>query len=843
MTTLVPYNCVFPRNFIFKPSVVTNTANMSKLSSTSSIPSNRRGLKSYSVLSRSDSFSSCSNDSSVCSGSNPIQTRYTRNTKHTVVNQPTNARKRTRNSSGSSLSSNISGVSDRDSKTARIIPQNLAKTEEKNCINKNAENPQLNHSKVDSNHANAIEETILNEDINCSKNSVVILPNRHNLRGKITKKGCTCCPSSCATVVFREYKKFIKTDEKTVIASTKVKTIIRNTPLPNISQAKEKSKTSVVQCNENSKVSPIISRTNKESTTSTISQTNEKSKILSNTPQTSESNILSSIPQNSEKSRPSNVSKTDEESKILSNNLKARKRRSEIEKLYASLHEIEWAKDFSPDNILRPINVRQAASCSVFGRPQSNIDHSPDKKCKKKKDVNDLSLIKSTSKISPKHEDSNGKVISNVNKRTRTMVNCDNEQEITNLQTTEITTSDIYHCNQNYNSHSSVNITSCSVSHINVKEMNIDSHESICTESIVTENDIDYIDDAQLSYTSDESSSTVPSSIVNLQSKHLLDFKYKNKNNQTLSDADLSEYSTPTFFDIAEEGIRTIDACFREVGAEVVVSTCYDEESSLPLLTSIRENKTTSKSLSDNPPVLEPCITVEFNHNIKEAFIGNQLSIRKKNDIEECSKLPLKNSKNERHESQQHASNSCDCQNNLGFRGFKKCHPFSKLRYKAARKIVKKYCNLSQHKLKRKSKGTLKIKSSVDNRTVKIPNKSDKRCKNKDKYFNMKENNYLVHDSISSSSSLQEIFSSPENKTLNKCVVHRVSKKTYSKNKNLDKMILDSNRNGSRLYDSRKVVKYTRDIKEVSVLSQAESTTSQTRCIESTYNSTQVESK
>lgn len=757
------------------------SAKKSKSSASVSGSRNKGRLRNCSVLTRSDSFSSCSTDSSVY-GNSSIQTRF-RSANRTLNNQSAGSRKRTRNSSGSSISSNISGISDKDLKSTGITSQTITKTEIRNYTDSNSKSPQLKYS--NSRNIQVKEKTIVNEEIGHSKNSNILVPNHHNLRGKITRKGCTCCPSTCATVVVRRYKRYVKTgiEEETVISSTKVKTYIQKSSPPTVAQVTVRNNDT--DCNKS----------------------------------------------------------------------RYKKRKSEVEKLYESLHEIEWAKDFSPDNILSQISVRQAAACSVFGHSHDNkLNFSP--KRLKKQVIFDLDQEVNSSFVDSVNSDimseTSCDVNSNMDKDTDIVMDCDRNQKVANLQTAQITTSDIYHCEQNCNSLSSVNMSPCSLSHMNLKEISINSCETVHTESLIMENGADDSDDAQLSYSSDESSAAVSSSIVNLQSKPLLDFGYRGKSNKNLSDT-VSEFSvTPAFLDIAEEGIRTIDACFREVGAEVIVSTCYEEESTLPLLTSVKENRTLNKIFDDNPPILEPCISITYNHKKQKSLVQKcNEQLEKKNDNKCYLKMPVKNHRvtKENYTTEKLSIDHCRPRSSLKLKNFKKSVVSSKVRLnilRAAKKIVKKYFKIlhSKYRLKYISKNKYKRSTcrknkllNLSDRCFSVVNMCSELNKNKS---NICVKNAVFTSTFTKSHSISCCVSGEKHNTL---LGHEAANQDYSSsNKIENKVMLKSGKNGTCLYGKRTALCPT-EIKKVSIISQTQTSTTQSISTVSASVSTEFKSK
>ncbi|KFM69383.1 Chromodomain Y-like protein, partial [Stegodyphus mimosarum] len=307
---------------------------------------------------------------------------------------------------------------------------------------------------------------------------------------------------------------------------------------------------------------------------------------------------------------------------VSSKSESGRKRRSEVEKLYDSLHEIEWAKNFSPDNILRQINIRQAASCSAFGRSPSKPSTSKPHRKSKGNVKSEQNVANDKVPSETPNPDSNHK---NEISSSGVHVTCakseaavsDSSISKSQQKTKEYLSSNLHQSEdvltdsdgmksfvkENFVSHVS------SQDGLNPSEISCSkSSETTCDKLVKTTNKVECLDDAQLSSASDDS--VVSGNTMELIAKNFLDFDFKCHSNS----GSVLDYSvTPTFFDIAEEGIRTIDACFREVGAEVVVSTCYDEECGLPLLTSVKDSQIPDKRsfLDEGPPVLEPCIVLQ----------------------------------------------------------------------------------------------------------------------------------------------------------------------------------------------------------------------------------------
>ncbi|XP_035225313.1 uncharacterized protein LOC118197865 isoform X2 [Stegodyphus dumicola] len=537
-----------------------------KVNFSSSLSFDHRISDGQPAWSRSSSVSSCSNDSAVYCSSRHIQSSNIHVGKRVGNEYHSDISKRTRHSSGSSVSSNMSCLSDKDVKrcSLTISPKLLTNNPIRNLEVRDSDACLLACSDIKSN--NVISQK---EKVSCSGNSDSVLPLRHNLRRNIRKKTCSCdCTATCTTLVVRRYKeiRLKRVKEETVISSTKVKTCMQ----------------------ENS---------SKEMHNMTFGK---------------------------------NVSSKSES---------GRKRRSEVEKLYDSLHEIEWAKNFSPDNILRQINIRQAASCSAFGRspskPSTSKPHRKSKgNVKSKQNIANDKVPSENSTSETPNPDSNHKneisspgvhithaksdaavTDSSVSKSQQKTKKClsSNLRPSENVLTDSDGTKSFI--KENFVSHVSSQDDS-SPSEISCSK----TSEAICDKLVKTTNKIECLDDAQLSCASDDS--VVSGNTMELIAKNFLDFDFKCHS----SSGSVLDYSvTPTFFDIAEEGIRTIDACFREVGAEVVVSTCYDEQCGLPLLTSVKESQIPDKRsfLDEGPPVLEPCIVLQ-NENLAGSSKENE---------------------------------------------------------------------------------------------------------------------------------------------------------------------------------------------------------------------------
>ncbi|GBM61361.1 Chromodomain Y-like protein 2 [Araneus ventricosus] len=558
---------------------------LTKMHGSTSLPLGHEILAEQPQWTRCNSFSSCSNDSSVFCSGRPSQNSIFQADKHLISDgqHSSHLSKRNRNSSGSSVSSTVSSASDRDTKNTSVIitstslPQ-VVKTEIRSESLSRLSCPEINPNSFNLQH-----EALLS----CSGSPNSVLPFRHNLRRNIRKKTCSCdCTTTCTTLVVRRYKEK-NLEEETVISSTKVQTCVQN----NATQAIH--------------------------------------------------NVSFEKSFSSEKTE---------------NN---RKRRSEVEKLYDSLHEIKWAKNFSPDNILRQLNIRQAASCSLFGRPSPNKSSSTFSKPSKKQKLD------SDQSSSPSNDQSTD--LSNVHS---TSPSNDQSTDLSNVHsTTPKTSSEKKKSNRIIKNHVRTNLTLRSHSKIAASK-NVDSspvstdaskqspskglktsdvleseekvkssspvkseHNSIknCvgsleSSSIKHENCVEKSENEESSlFTKAESSSLPINYLLNLKGNSDIEIDCPNI---------VSEYPS-AFYDIAEEGIRTIDACFREVGAEVVVSTCYEKDNDLPRLTAVRDNVLDKCSpIDDGPPVLEPCVSLQDRVSLQniECKVASDFPVSDKSD-------------------------------------------------------------------------------------------------------------------------------------------------------------------------------------------------------------------
>ncbi|GFT82751.1 chromodomain Y-like protein 2 [Nephila pilipes] len=516
--------------------------NVKNVHAANSLPLDPDILDSQPRWPRCNSFSSSSNDSSVFSNSpHQAEIHLTNDGQHSK-----HLSKRNRNSSGSSISSNMSCVSDKDTKKTSVtissnsVPQ-VAQSEMGNDVESLA---RLACSNMSSNNFNLQHEALISNGLTCSDTLNSVLPFRHNLRRNIRKKKCSCdCTATCTTLVVRRYNE-TTLERETVISSTKVQTCMQN---------------------------------NAAQTIHNMSFENNFS------PNKADNN---------------------------------RKRRSEVEKLYDSLHEIKWAKNFSPDNILRQINIRQAASCSLFGKSTTEKPNSiVSKPCKRQKIDYDQSSSASCTKHSLERKKSTKSDLKQMT------TNFTLRSHIKNgITSREIMSSNYINSNKNSP----------------LKELNIsdvfESHEKNSISPLLAKNKHNYLKsctDSSLKPEFPESSSVLNENCVqkrdeecsiNLYSSTELAtslpinylFNLKNEPNTRMNNSDTKPNYPSTYYGIAEEGIHTIDACFLEVGAEVVVSTCIEKDCDIPHLTSISDSNISDKhsTIHDNPPVLEPCISL-----------------------------------------------------------------------------------------------------------------------------------------------------------------------------------------------------------------------------------------
>ncbi|KAG8183609.1 hypothetical protein JTE90_025160 [Oedothorax gibbosus] len=599
-------------------------------------------------------------------------------------------------------------------------------------------------------------------DVGSSTVQAIVGQSRHNLRRNIVKKTCDChCTETHTSYKRTSYERIEKPSAKEItIARTNIEFRVENngkkevhkvTYEKSFSPSKFDGQRSEVQkefCLQNTDAKEVRKVIYKESFSPTKSETfclgddggNEFRKL------------------------------TYEESYSPSKSDSNRKRRSEVQKLYESLHEIEWAKDFSPDNILRQINVRQAASCSLFGRskpgesppakrPKDELDAQSDSYCltpiKLKEELHEKSdqapvptmkpnehmdalqnppkglqedlhdhshatrlkedmvvkrdalnpvkrlkfdLHDTTNSSSPPRlmEDTDNKTgttnssspprlmegtdnktdTTNSSSPPRLMEDTDNKTDTTNSSSPPRLMEDTDNKTDTTNSSSpprlmedTDNKTDTSSSIQEEQDCKSESPETIksppslrTTRSATLKNrqrkvsakrvvkyegrrisrrinknsSIDEQNEEDSNLTSVECFKLKKENLGKLKIKKHINIKNSSinckisssqefsGNNLELPDslstfiprmyhepeADNSEFSLPPFFfDIAEEGIRTIDACFREVGAEVVISTCYEADSEIPRLTSVEESGSSDKAAiaDDSPPVLEHC--------------------------------------------------------------------------------------------------------------------------------------------------------------------------------------------------------------------------------------------
>ncbi|GFX81733.1 chromodomain Y-like protein [Trichonephila clavipes] len=485
-------------------------------------------LDSQSSWPRCNSFSSCSNDSSVFSSSSHQADIHLINDEQ----HSNHLSKRNRNSSGSSISSNMSCVSDKGTKKASVIISSSSVPEETQSENL----ARLTGSNESPNNFNQQHEALISNRLNRADTLKSVLPFRHNLRKNIRKKTCSCdCTATCTTLFVRRYKE-TTLERETVISSTNVQTFVQK----NVAQA---------------------------------------------------------------------IHNVSFDKDFSPNKIDNRKRRSEVEKLYDSLHEIKWAKNFSPDNILKQINIRQAASCSVFGKSspekQNAIDCKPSKRQKIEYDQStSASCIRNSLEKKKSTKSDLKQVATNLTLRSHRKNGITSEEIISSNCVNRIKNSPL----KEFKSH----------------EINPDS-------SLLTKNEHNYLKNCMGSPLKSkfvESSSASNKnclqkgdeecSVKLLSSTELTTslpinylFNLKNEPNKKMNNPDIKSNYSSSFYGIAEEGMRTIDACFQEVGAEVVVSTCIEQDCDIPHLTSASDNISGKRSpVHDNPPVLEPCISL-----------------------------------------------------------------------------------------------------------------------------------------------------------------------------------------------------------------------------------------
>ncbi|XP_055924105.1 uncharacterized protein LOC129991918 isoform X2 [Argiope bruennichi] len=540
------------------------TQDLTKIHGSASLPLGHAILDEQSQWTRCNSFSSCSNDSSVFCSNRPSQNSIFQADNH-LMNDGQHSSllsKRNRNSSGSSLSSTVSSASDGGTKNTSVIITSTSLPKVVKTEIRSESLSRLSCPEISPNSFNIKHETLLS----CSSSKSSILPFRHNLRRKIRKKTCSCdCTTTCTTLVVRRYKEE-NLEEETVISSTKVQTCVQSNATQGIRNA------------------------------------------------SFDKNFSSEKTENN------------------------RKRRSEVEKLYDSLHEIKWAKNFSPDNILRQLNIRQAASCSVFGKTSPKKSNSTvSKPSKRPKYDNEHSLSPSNNQLACL---SNSKASSVKKKSNRTVKN----HVRTNLTLrSHLKNAALKEIDSSIDTNVSKQSSSKGLKMSNMLKSNDEA--IICSplksarislrncidpsgSSSVIQKKQKLLDKGENEgcplFTKAESSSLPINYVLNLKGNPDIEIDCPNL---------MSDYSS-TFYDIAEEGIRTIDACFREVGAEVVVSTCFEDDD-LPRLTAIRDNVLDKCSpIDDGPPVLEPCVSLQDHVRLQniECKVASDFPVSDKSD-------------------------------------------------------------------------------------------------------------------------------------------------------------------------------------------------------------------
>ncbi|GIY75451.1 enoyl-CoA delta isomerase 2 [Caerostris darwini] len=522
-----------------------------------SLPLKAEVIHGQPLWSRNNSFSSSSNDSTVfCSQNTLVTPRFQTETySSSDMQHAKHLPKRKRNFSGSSLSSNTSCISDKDAK--HIISSNSVP--QVNGIKKNVESlSRLECTEICSNNFNIQHETLHDHvDYLNTPNSSSLF--RHNLRKNIRKKTCNCdCSTSSCNLIVRRYKEK-SFEEETIVLSTNHQISLEND------------------------VSP------------TIVNDSSSAKKLS-------------------------FCKTE--------NINSK---SKDEQLLDSLNAITCSKSFSPEKILKQLCIRQEASNSVVSK-LSKASNSPPQKPFKKQKLNKDQFTNSVSTSSLEEIKSNEAnkslektsitLESHSKNDSASMIFVSSENSITaNSKISDILDSDKkrttplsheMHCKASVLKFGDFSELS-SILHKNGLDKNED--EGCVSKKLVTR----------------ETSSKQPESFKNLEQQQFSDNELS-KSSDDESGKSLNEESSkssydesskdclavsavccstpdypPSFYDIAEEGIRTIDACFREVGEESMVSPC-NKNDDLPQLMSVTDN-VLNRSIDENPPILSPCVS------------------------------------------------------------------------------------------------------------------------------------------------------------------------------------------------------------------------------------------
>nr|XP_042910068.1 uncharacterized protein LOC107437468 isoform X1 [Parasteatoda tepidariorum]XP_042910069.1 uncharacterized protein LOC107437468 isoform X1 [Parasteatoda tepidariorum]XP_042910070.1 uncharacterized protein LOC107437468 isoform X1 [Parasteatoda tepidariorum]XP_042910071.1 uncharacterized protein LOC107437468 isoform X1 [Parasteatoda tepidariorum]XP_042910072.1 uncharacterized protein LOC107437468 isoform X1 [Parasteatoda tepidariorum] len=482
-------------------------------------------INSQSNWSRCNSFSSSSSDSTLYCSNSSQHSSFSGRKRLRKDESIGKMVKRCRNSSGSSASSNVSCMSDKDINPPAQVSHEINSIE----------------TLDDMSPSTFQHEALLSSRLSHPLDMNAVLPFRHNLRRNIRRKACSCdCTATCTTVVVsRQYNEIGEqtVEEKTVISRTKVKTFVDSnnaqTPIRQVQMSK-------VSFQEN------------------VARENECS-FQENMAHEKECSFQEDMAHGNECSFQENMAHKNECN---------RRRRPEIERLYESLHEIKWAKNFSPDNILRQLDVRQAASCSAFG------------------------------KVS-------GEKPAKMNKSSTA-----SGQIYTKLPSESPGKSNFKRCNKSYLTRSKIH----SLLNFEDKLEEEDSNPPVLEKSIIITADetldIDFpnyntfpvLSKEVLTPEKDTNNIVDLSSTCNAIQTEVLNFDVNLHSDVDNHISEIVDCSS-TFFDVAD----TIDPCVEEVGAEVIVSTSCDNDSkNLPLLTAVKEIHSSNAPL-ECPPVLEQC--------------------------------------------------------------------------------------------------------------------------------------------------------------------------------------------------------------------------------------------
>ncbi|GIY04098.1 hypothetical protein CEXT_61281 [Caerostris extrusa] len=513
-----------------------------------SLPLKAEVIHGQPLWSRNNSFSSSSNDSTVfCSQNTLVTPRFQTETySSSDMQHAKHLSKRKRNFSGSSLSSNTSCISDKDAK--HIISSNSVP--QVNGIKKNVESlSRLECTEICSNNFNIQHETLRDHvDYLNTPNSSSLF--RHNLRKNIRKKTCNCdCSTSSCNLIVRRYKEK-SFEEETIVLSTNHQVSLEND------------------------VSPAI-----------VNDSSSAEKL--------------------------SFCKTENGNS-----------KSKDKQLLDSLNAITCSKSFSPEKILKELCIRQEASNSVFFEEiksnEANKNLEKTSITLESHSKNDSASMIFVSSENSTTANSNFSDILDSDKKSTTPLSDEMNCKASVLKFGDFSElSSILH----KNGLDKKEDEGCVSKKLVTRETSSKQPESfkILEQQQFSDNELSKSADDELSKSADDELSKsaddeLSKSADDESGKSLNEESSKSSYDESSKDClavsavccSTPDYP-PSFYDIAEEGIRTIDACFREVGEESMVSPC-NKNDDLPQLMSVTDN-VLNRSIDENPPILSPCVS------------------------------------------------------------------------------------------------------------------------------------------------------------------------------------------------------------------------------------------